>query len=164
MNYALVYNDERRRDPKCGYCPQCKKANTNEAWCNPCDRKALVDKFNTWSTGNKTLDLFIQETQRTATFYSWDYWDGKRSYLEYVPYDRFTDVKSLARGGFARVFTATWLDGKRVLKEVKKNVDYVKGRTEPFTVALKVIDNSAKMEQSFINEVIILTVLYCFSF
>ena len=59
-------DDETERKLYYGYCPQCKKANHWYAWCKPCDRKALVDKFNTWSTGNKALDLFIQETQRTA--------------------------------------------------------------------------------------------------
>jgi len=145
------------RDPKYDYCPQCKKANTNWVWCNPCDRKALVDKFNTWSTGNKALDLFIQETQRTATSYESN---RKGSYLEYVPYDRFTNVKSLGGLGdftaktwldsrLGEVFTATWLDGKR---EVAWNN---KGRSSPLTVSLEVVVSSTKIDHIFINEVII---------
>src|SRR5215510_7826977 len=115
MSYALVIeNNSNAKRFLNGRCPQCKNENSNYLWCNSCDRKALVDKFNTWSTGNKALDLFIQETQRTATFYA-DFF-GNVSYLEYVPYDRFTDVKSLGGlGDFTagEVFTATWLDGKR---------------------------------------------------
>src|SRR5215472_11040751 len=123
----VVHNtdDDTGRNPSHGYCPQCKKASNYYAWCNSCDRKALVDKFNTWSTGNKALDLFIQETQRTATSYDSRYIG---SYLEYVPYDQFTDVKSLARGGFAEVFTVRWLDGRReaIEKDGIKN-NWIKG-------------------------------------
>ena len=157
-NIVVNTDDDTKRDQKYGYCPQCKKANHHYNWCNPCDRKALVDKFNTWSTGNKNLDLFIQETQRTATGY--ELWSYYKNYLEYVPYDRFTDVKSLARGGFAKVFTAKWLDGKRERTWSRKDDYYIKGRSEPFTVVLKVIDNSAKVEQSFISEVISLTLFF----
>ena len=152
MNYALVLENDGKRFPSFGYCPRCKKANHSEAWCNPCDRKALFDKFNTWSTGNKALDSFIQETQRIAVNHASHM---RRSYLEYVPYDRFTDVKSLARGGFAEVFTAKWLDGKREIVGKYSSNPITKGRTEPLTVALKMIEKSAKIEQSFINEVTI---------
>src|SRR5215510_4154503 len=111
-NYST--GDDTKRSPGYDYCPQCKKANHDWAWCNPCDRKALVDKFDTWSTGNKDLDLFIQETQRTAKHHE--------RYLEYVPYDRFIDVKSLGGlgdftaetwldDGLGEVFAVTWLDG-----------------------------------------------------
>ena len=62
-------DDDAKRNPICGYCPQCKKANHYYVWCNSCDRKALVDKFNAWSTGNNALNLFIQEAQRTAENY-----------------------------------------------------------------------------------------------
>ena len=160
MNYALVLRDNTKRDPKYGYCPQCKKANNYKAWCNPCDRKALVDKFNTWSTGNKALDLFIQETQRTAESYVFS--RNRKSYLEYVPYDRFTDVKPLnCLGDFTAktwldsrlgdVFTARWLDGKRVLKD-----EYIKGRSPPLTVSLEVVAaRSTKIDHVFIDEVII---------
>ena len=150
MNYALVFND-RKRNFEYGYCPQCKKANHSLAWCNPCDRKALVDKFNTWSTGNKDLDLFIQETQRTAT----DDLSKKCVYLEYVPYDRFTDVKS-SLGGFGdfaagEVFTAIWLDGERKVNWGKYN----KARSSPLEVSLEMVVSSTNIDHTFIDEVII---------
>ena len=155
MNYALLFKN------KYGCCPQCKEANHDYAWCNRCDRKALVDKFNTWSTGNNALDLFIQETQRTATCYVLDrsyYPIEKKTYLEYVPYDRFTDVKSfgglgdftaIINGGLGEVLTATWLDGKRVINYNEK----IKERSSPHTVSLEVVGSSTKIDHA-IDEVI----------
>ena len=156
MNCALVLRSNVGRGFSHGYCPQCNKANHWHAWCNRCDRKALVDEFNTWSTGNKDLDLFIQETQRTATCYVNDL-SSDKTYLEYVPYDRFTDVESLSGlGDFAagEVFTAIWLDGERVIKD-KFTENCGKERSEPLRVSLEIIDNSTEINHVFIDEVII---------
>ena len=59
--------------------------------------------------------------------------------------DRFQDIKQIGEGGFANIFSATWLDGK-------PTGIYLKERFEPVTVALKKLKNSDKME-AFINEV-----------
>ena len=32
-------------------------------------------------------------------------------FLEWVPFDRFTDIKEVGEGGFAKVYSATWIDG-----------------------------------------------------
>ena len=34
------------------------------------------------------------------------------SFLEWVPFDRFTDIKEVGEGGFAKVYSATWIGGK----------------------------------------------------
>ncbi len=33
-------------------------------------------------------------------------------FLEWVPFDKFTDMKQIGEGGFAKVYTATWIDDK----------------------------------------------------
>ena len=65
--------------------------------------------------------------------------------MEWIPY-RFQDIKQIGEGGFANIFSATWLDGKPKLFASHKQ------RTEPVTVALKKLKNSDNME-AFINEV-----------
>ena len=66
--------------------------------------------------------------------------------LEWIPYDRFQDIKSIGEGGFASIYSATWLDGEPIShKNIKK-------RTKPIVVALKKLKNSKNME-AFINEV-----------
>src|SRR5213079_2177121 len=67
------------------------------------------------------------------------------SNLEWIPYDRFQNIKLIGEGGFANIFSATWLDGK-------PKIDTTKKRTGPIMVALKKLKNLKNMEV-FINEV-----------
>ena len=69
--------------------------------------------------------------------------------LEWIPYDRFQDIKSIGEGGFANIYSATWLDGVPIYRYSKTRE---KARTGPKTVALKKFKNSKNME-AFINEV-----------
>ena len=41
-------------------------------------------------------------------------YDKKYSYpfFEWIPFDGFTDIKEIGEGGFAKVYSATWIDGK----------------------------------------------------
>jgi len=34
-----------------------------------------------------------------------------------VSFDRFIDIKQIGEGGFAKVYTATWIDGKSRFKK-----------------------------------------------
>ena len=34
------------------------------------------------------------------------------SFLEWVPFDRFEDIKQIGEGRFAKVFSAKWIDGQ----------------------------------------------------
>src|ERR671926_491488 len=84
-----------------GKCPDCKKPNTGRAWCNKCDPGKFLKGGKT--TGNSEIDNFIYETQLKATHYGYN--------LEWISYDRFQDTKSIGEGGFANIYSATWLDG-----------------------------------------------------
>ena len=33
-------------------------------------------------------------------------------FLEWVSLDKFSDIKQIGEGGFSKVYTATWTDGK----------------------------------------------------
>ena len=65
--------------------------------------------------------------------------------LEWIPYDRLQNIKPIGEGGFAKIFSATWLDGKLIFDRTKKC-------TAPIRVALKKLKNSENMDV-FINEV-----------
>ena len=119
-----------------GVCPDCKKLNTGHAWCNKCDPGKFLKEGKT--SGNPEIDNLIYESQLKTKDYSRN--------LEWIPYDRFQDIKSIGEGGFANIFSATWLDGEPIrLRKTKE-------RTEPIRVALKKLKNSKNME-AFINEV-----------
>ena len=81
-------------------------------------------------------NLIYQSQLKTVSYYN---------NLEWIPYDRLQNIKPIGEGGFAKIFSATWLDGKLILDRTKK-------RTAPIRVALKRLKNSENMEV-FINEV-----------
>ena len=91
------------------------------------------------TSGIPEIDNVIYESQLKTT----DYYDN----LEWIPYDRFQDIRSIGEGGFANIFSATWLDGKP-----NPILDRTKKRSGPIRVALKKLKNSKNME-AFINEV-----------
>ena len=46
-------------------CPECNKPD-GLYWCQQCNGKRFQQDFHKWSSGNKFIDKFIQETQLTA--------------------------------------------------------------------------------------------------
>jgi len=119
---------------KYGACPDCNKPNTGFAWCNKCDPGKFLKEGKT--SGNPEIDKLIYHSQLKTKHYYWN--------LEWIPY-RFQDIKPIGEGGFANIFSATWLDGRPIYSALK-------WRTGPVTVALKKLKNSDNME-AFINEV-----------
>ena len=113
-----------------GVCPECNKPNTGIAWCNKCDPGKFLKEGKT--SGNPEIDNLIYESQLKINNY--------QEILEWIPYDRFKDIESIGEGGFANVFSATWLDGIPAFNKVYKK------RTDPITVALKKLKYSDNME------------------
>ena len=120
-----------------GVCPECNKPNTGFAWCNKCDPGKFLKEGKT--SGNPEIDNLIYDSQLKTIHYDKN--------LEWIPYDRFQDIKQIGEGGFANIFSATWLDGEPNYDKKRNKV-----RTNPVTVALKKLKNSDNME-AFINEV-----------
>src|SRR5215207_4630629 len=119
-----------------GVCPDCEEPITGRAWCNKCDSGKFLKEGKT--SGNSEIDNLILDSQLKTIHYYHN--------LEWIPYDRFQDIKSIGEGGFASIYSATWLDG------VPKSYFSTKKRTVLKTVALKKFKNSKNME-AFINEV-----------
>ena len=94
----------------------------------------------------------IQESQLNAE----DYWH----ILEWIPYNRLTNIKYLAKGGFSTVYNAIWLDGciqnwdydnkqwSRYIDDID-NIDSIKG----YPVVIKSLNNSSNINEEFLNEV-----------
>ena len=81
-----------------GKCKKCSKELLQG--CLPCQFKQDFDKQ---TSGNKNIDELIRESQISAH----DFF----GVLEWIPYDKFTNIKFIAKGGFAKVYSATWIDG-----------------------------------------------------
>src|SRR5437763_13475302 len=96
---------------KYGLCPECNKPNTAYYWCNQCNAKQFQQDFPNWTSGNKYINNFIPETQLNAQHFI--------EVLEWIPYNRLTNIKYLAKGGFSTVYKAIWLDGYVIM--IKSN-------------------------------------------
>src|SRR5438034_9682741 len=82
-------------------CSRCNKPFTEELWCKECDPFRIVEG---WTSGNPDIDKFIKDTMYKPAEYDKDY---NYPFLEWVPFD----IKEVGEGGFAKVYSATWIDG-----------------------------------------------------
>src|SRR3989440_4312040 len=111
-------------------CNKCGEKCTNiyRLWCKPCQINNLKENFANWTSGNEKIDNFIQEMQLKI-----DEWDD--IVFEWIPYNQFSDIKEIGRGGFATVYSAIWKDG--LLKYKYDNGEYKYTRISNYKVALK---------------------------
>ncbi|RHZ85074.1 hypothetical protein Glove_71g192 [Diversispora epigaea] len=114
-------------------CPECnqKYANTFYKWCKSCNLKRFQNDFNNWTSGNDKIDKFIQDAQLNTNY--------NRRVIEWIPYDRFKDVKQIGKGGFGTIHYARWI-GRSIGGWDIKNQQWKRYRKE-VEVALKKFDN-----------------------
>src|SRR5579862_2142469 len=96
----------------------CEHGNTFRNWCSRCNAKHFQQNFENWTSGNVDIDKFIQDTQLSAR--------NCFKKLEWIPYDRFRNIKYIAKGGFGKVYRANWIDGY-ILAWDNKNQNWWRG-------------------------------------
>src|SRR6266496_2813172 len=79
-------------DYKCGKCNKI------------CNAVHFQQNFEYWTSGNNDIDKFIQDSQLLAH-------DNVEKALEWIPYDRFCNIKYIAKNKFKKVYRANWVDG-----------------------------------------------------
>ena len=129
-------------------CKKCGKQYTDikNKWCKPCQIDNLKGNFTNWTSGNEKIDELIQEMQLKINKYN-------DIVFEWIPYNQFSDIKEIGRGGFATVYSAIWKDGP--LEYNRDNEEYIrKPNNANMKVALKCLDNSQNISNEFfMNEV-----------
>ncbi|RHZ89404.1 hypothetical protein Glove_15g2 [Diversispora epigaea] len=111
-------------------CPECNQE-YNGIWCKPCNSEHFQNDFNNRTSGNDKIDKLIQDAQLNAN----NNWEV----IEWIPYDRFKDVKQIGKGGFGTIHHARWIDGL-IKKWDIKNQQWERW-DENSEVALKKFDN-----------------------
>ena len=139
----LIPNEElRERYKNYGLCEECSQPNTGRSWCQSCNSKHFQQDFNKWTSGNKEIDEFIQKFQLNAT--CWE------EVLEWIPYEKFSDIEYLAKGGFGTVHKANWIDGYINRWDTSQNTW---DRSGYIDIVLKSLNNSQNITTDFLQEV-----------
>ncbi|GES76051.1 kinase-like domain-containing protein [Rhizophagus clarus] len=125
-----------------GNCSYCNEPFTEELWCKECDPFRMIE---VWTSGNNVIDKFIKDTIYDVRN------TGYSTFLEWVPFDKFKDIKQIGEGGFAKVYSATWIDGEAVY-EKQDDGSWKKREPESLTVALKRLNGSQNMSIEYLNE------------
>jgi hypothetical protein len=126
-------------------CKECEQPIAELNWCHECNARHFQQNFNNWTSGNDNIDKLIQNTQLSAV------WNNKL--LEWIPFDRFTDIEYIDKGGFCNVYKAKWIDG-RIQNWDIKNQNWNRSHQNEF-VALKSLNNSENVTFEYIKEVLI---------
>src|SRR5215207_2409625 len=85
LNLVTINHDNCYKPPK-------------KFWCKECVPSCIIEG---WTSGNSEIDHFIKDTIYNAKSYA-----GNPLILEWVPFDRFEDIKQIGEGGFAKVYSA----------------------------------------------------------
>ena len=91
--------------------------------------------------GNKKIDDLIRKMQLKIN--NW-----KDIVFEWIPYNQFSDIKEIDKGGFSTVYSAIWANSPL---EYGYNYEYT--RRSYKKVALKCLYNSQNITSEFLNEV-----------
>ena len=101
---------------------------------------------------------WLNRMDQWKSWYRWIYqgtiYNAKFTYLllEWVPFDRFEDIKQIGEGGFAKVYSATWIDGKSYYYKPDGR-NWKKEEPKPRKIALKRLNGSQNMSAKYLNEV-----------
>jgi hypothetical protein len=138
--------DIEKRKQVYGICGECYEPGTGEEWCQPCNVKRFKDNFKNWTSGNKNIDEFIQQSQLNAVHC--------RKFLEWIPFENFKDITYITRGGFGKIYSAIWPEGYIRYWDIENQKWLRYNDDDEFKVALKSLDNSSYISKEFLNEVI----------
>ncbi|UZO03391.1 uncharacterized protein OCT59_023798 [Rhizophagus irregularis] len=93
VDERVVYiGDLEKRKQVYGICGECKEPGTGIKWCQSCNAKRSKDNFKNWTSGNKDIDEFIQQSQLNAVYC--------KKYLEWIPFEKIQNITYIAEGGF----------------------------------------------------------------
>ncbi|CAB5380281.1 unnamed protein product [Rhizophagus irregularis] len=134
-DYIIVLNDS--------CCKECGEIYTKvwNKWCKPCQINNLKRNFVNWTSGNESIDNFIQKKQLKIS-------NDDDIIVEWIPYNQLNSIEEIGKGGFSTVYLAIWKDGP-LKYDYKRKYNRV---TSNKKVALKCLHNSQNITNEFLNE------------
>ncbi|CAB4414740.1 unnamed protein product [Rhizophagus irregularis] len=104
--------------------------------------KRKQDNFKNWTSGNKDIDEFIQQSQLNAVHFT--------KCLEWIPFEKFQNITYIAEGGFGKMYSAEWPEGFIFYWDIENQ----KWDRNGGKYALKSLNNSSDICSDFLNEII----------
>ncbi|POG74632.1 kinase-like domain-containing protein [Rhizophagus irregularis DAOM 181602=DAOM 197198] len=151
VDERIVYiEDLEKRRQVYGICGECKEPGTGEYWCQSCNAKRFKDNFKNWTSGNKHIDEFIQQSQLNAVH--------NEKCLEWIPFEKFQNVTYIAEGGFGKIYSAEWLEGNIEYWDIENQKWY----RYSYKCALKSLNNSSDICSDFLNEIHLTDIVQCY--
>src|ERR1051325_7021732 len=90
VNDEIVYmEDLEKRKEAYGICGECNEPGTGEYWCQPCNAKRFKENFKNWTSENKNIDEFIQQSQLNIVH--------RYKCIEWIPFENFQNVTYVTR-------------------------------------------------------------------
>ncbi|CAG8615353.1 183_t:CDS:2, partial [Dentiscutata heterogama] len=123
-------------------CPVCNKQYVFIKWCKFCDCEEFQKQFSSWEAGRSEFDKIIRDSQLYIKY--------PNVYIQWIPYEKFSNIEFVGKGAFAKVYKADWVEGLGVW-------DYVLGKRVQYPntpVALKELNKSTIISKNFLEEVI----------
>ncbi|GBB97406.1 hypothetical protein RclHR1_02990007 [Rhizophagus clarus] len=143
VDESVVYmEDLEKRKQVYGICGECKEPGTGWRWCQPCNAKRFKDNFKNWTSGNKIIDEFIQQSQLNAVHF--------KKCLEWIPFEKFQNIAYIAEGGFGKIYSAEWPEGYIYYWDIE-NQKWHRDYWDKYV--LKSLKNSSNISSDFLNEI-----------
>jgi hypothetical protein len=118
----------------------CEKCNET------CNAIYFQRNFGNWTSGDNDIDKFIQDTQLLAHKTC----DISHA-IEWIPYDRFYNIKYIAENGFNQMFSANWID-ENMTNWGNYEQNWKRENYNMFVI-LKSLNNPKNIKLEFMNEV-----------
>jgi hypothetical protein len=113
--------------------------------CNyVCNSIHFQHNFIDWTSSNNDIDKFIQCTQLSAH-------KKVADALEWIPCDRFYDIKYISNDKFNKMYKANWIDGC-INKWDYDNQNWKRKKPNMFVI-LKILNDPTSITSKFINKV-----------
>ncbi|GBC09643.1 hypothetical protein RclHR1_00900029 [Rhizophagus clarus] len=130
--YIIVFEND--------YCEKCDEeyTDTHNKWCKPCQLDYLAKIIPYWTIEDIEIEYLIEDIQFKIN-YPYDI------IFEWIPYNQFSNIKEIGKGGFATVYSAIWKNGPLLYN----GYEYSRDQKQ---VALKQLECSHNVIAKFLNE------------
>jgi hypothetical protein len=140
--YNKETDQNERARMRLGSCKECHQVNNNSIGCIHCIIEHFKKDFDKWTSGSEIIDKLMRDNHLSFKNYN--------DLLEWIPFNKFKNIKYIAKGGFAKVYSAEWIDEKIKRWNPSSNNWERNGQTK---IALKVLNDSNNISEDFLNEV-----------